>query len=256
MKAEAIVYEQPLNEYIRFCLRLEYLFTQAKYYLDKQSHWDIRSALAIMIEILDTIDRPDIKSKLTNGLQLHLSALTQLQNSSKINKEKLQNILQQLNQSINTLHNTQGKLGQPLRDNEFLVTIRQRMNIPGGTSNFAIPAYHLWSQQPLEKQQTILQTWFNTFDQLQTITNLLLRLTRESADPTLQTAYHGFYQETLATNIRYQMIQITLPKKTNIYPEISVGRHRLSIYFFNLNIASRDTQVNDNIKFKLVRCKI
>jgi len=256
METETIVYEQPLNEYIRFSLRLEYLFAQVKYYLDKQSHWDIRSALATIIEILNTIDRPDIKSKLTNALQLHSSALMQLHNSPDINKEKLQNILRRLNQLTNTLHNTQGKLGQCLRDNEFLATIRQRINTPGGTSNFAIPAYHLWLQQPLEQQQTTLQTWFDTFDQLQTIVNLLLRLTRESAVPTSQTAHHGFYQETLVTNISYQMIQVIIPKQTNVYPEISVGRHRLSIHFFNLNIASRATQVSDNVEFKLTRCKI
>ncbi len=130
------------------------------------------------------------------------------------------------------------------------------MNTPGGISNFAIPPYQLWSQQPLEQQQTTLQTWFDTFDQLQTIVNILLRLTRESAGPTLQIAHHGFYQETLATNICYQMIQVIIPKQINVYPEISVGRHRLSIYFFNLNIASRDTQVGDNVEFKLTRCKI
>jgi cell division protein ZapD len=256
METETIVYEQPLNEYIRFCLRLEYLFAQVKYYLDKQSHWDIHSTLATIIEIVNTIDRPDIKSKLTNALHLHLSALSELQASPGVNKGKLQNILHQLNQSIAVLHNTQGKLGQCLRDNEFLASIRQRMNIPGGTSNFAIPAYYLWLQQPLEQQQKTLRIWFSTFQQLQTIINLLLQLTRESAVPILQIAHQGFYQEMLATNISYQMIRVIIPKRNNIYPEISVGRHRLSIYFFNLDIANRATQVNDNVEFELARCKV
>lgn len=253
---ETIVYEQPLNEYIRFCLRLEYLFAQVNYYFNKQSHWDVHSTLATIIEIVNTIDRPDIKSKLTNALHLHLSALSELQASVKVNKDKLQNILNQLNQSISVLHNTQGKLGQCLRDNEFLASIRQRMNIPGGTSNFAIPAYYLWLHQPLEQQQKTLRTWFNTFQPLQSIINLLLQLTRESASPILQTAHQGFYQEMLATNINYQMIRIIIPKRNNIYPEISIGRHRLSIYFFSLDITNRTTQVNNNVEFKLVHCKI
>ena len=256
MVRETIIYEQPLNEHIRFCLRLEHLFTQAKHYIVSQHIWDTRTALATIIEILEAIDRSDIKSKLTTALRVHSTKLMQLQCLPNIDKEKLQNILNELNQSIVILHNTEGKLCQDLREDNFLAAIRQRNNTPGGTCNFAIPAYYLWLQKSPAERQKILNTWFSAFDRLQIIVSLLLQLTRESGTLIQQIAQNGFYQEALATNIAYQMIRVAIPKDINIYPEISVGRHRLSVHFYTLNINSCATQTTNDINFELTCCKV
>lgn len=257
MENRNIIYEQPLNELMRFCLRLEYLFAQAQYHLSENTVWDVRAALATIIEILNIIDRPDIKSKLTNALQLHYSTLIQLENSPDIDKKKLQEILKQLNNSQENIHNIQGKLGQNLRDNEFLTSIRQRLIIPAGTCDFSIPAYHLWLQQPVDIQRKELLEWYYTFDQLQGIINLILQLTRDSALPKTRMALKGFYQEALTPNIPFQMIRLSLPIKYKIFPNISVGRHLASIYLFIFNGSNnRATQFVDDLEFELMLCRL
>ena len=50
-----IIYEQPLNEHMRVCLRLEHLFTQLHYGLDGAHALDSRSALAALVEILNLL---------------------------------------------------------------------------------------------------------------------------------------------------------------------------------------------------------
>ena len=37
-----------------------------------------------------------------------------------------------------------GKVGLHLRDNDWLMTIKQRTAIPGGVCEFDLPAYHYW----------------------------------------------------------------------------------------------------------------
>ena len=37
-----------------------------------------------------------------------------------------------------------GKAGQSLTENDWLMSIRSRIGIPGGTCGFDLPAYHAW----------------------------------------------------------------------------------------------------------------
>lgn len=257
MEGRTIVFEQPLNELMRFCLRLEHLFAQVHYHLSENTVWDVRAALNAIVDILNVIDRPDIKSKLTNALQLHYSTLLQLEQSPEIDHKKLYEILQLLNESQEVLHNIRGKLGQDLRDNGFLTAIRQKLVNPAGTCDFAIPSYHLWLQQPVEAQRKELYEWYYTFDQLQGIINLLLQLTRDSAVAREKVAVKGFYQEALLSNIPYQIVRISLPLEYKVYPNISVGRHLLSVYIFSFNGTNHHAaQFSDDINFELTLCRL
>ncbi|MCK4869960.1 MAG: cell division protein ZapD [Gammaproteobacteria bacterium] len=255
MHSQAIIYEQPLNEHIRVCLRLEHLFSKIEFHLQEESVWNIRQAISTLLDILDVADRPDIKSKLVNIIRQHESTLTQLERLPNVDRPKLRNILDQLEDARHNLHETQGKIGQGLRENEFLATIRQRMNVPGGTSNFAIPAYHLWLEQSHDKLTISIKEWLSTFDKLKHIITLILKLTRESSNPATKMAYHGFYQEALPPDAQYQLIRVAIPMIHNHYPEISVGRHRLSIHFYTLNVSDRPIQTNNDLEFELTYCK-
>ncbi|MCK4607953.1 MAG: cell division protein ZapD [Gammaproteobacteria bacterium] len=256
MQSKMIIYEQPLNEYLRVCLRLEHLFACAKHYLNKQNEWDTRTAIATIIDVLNVFDRPDIKSKLTNAVHSHMAALSAMQQAPNIDNAKLQQLLQQLNSALNMLGKTEGKLGQTIRNHEFLAMIKQRLSVPGGTCNSVMPNYQLWLKQPFSEQQTILEDWLNSLTPLQRLTDLLLKLTRESAKPVLKIASNGFYQEMLAPQIAYQLIRVAVPKESNLYPEISVGRHCISIYFYQFNLNARSTQTTEEVSFELSCCKI
>lgn len=256
MEQKPTIYEQPLNEHIRVCLRLEYLLRCVKHYLKQDSSLDMHNAVIGVVNILEILDRPDLKSKLTNALRLHAMAMVHLAEAPEVDTEKLRKIMQQLDQFIDILHGTHGKLGQELRDNEFLIAIQQKLAIPGGLCDFDLPAYHLWSQQLVEQQQQDLRTWFWTFKDVQSIVDLLLKLARDSVKPEKKTAPAGFYQKNLIPENSYQMIRVVILCEAKIFPDISVGRHHLSIHFFKLNIAGRPIQVTNDVEFTLTCCKI
>ena len=48
---ENYIFEQPLNEIMRVCLRLEYLFKQLRYFITKDSVWEIQTAIITIIYI-------------------------------------------------------------------------------------------------------------------------------------------------------------------------------------------------------------
>jgi cell division protein ZapD len=254
---EIILYEQPLNEQMRLCLRLEHLFTQIQYHLDLDSEWSSREIVRALLEVLNVIDRPDLKKKFAQVLNQYVAALVPLEHAPDVDRQTLHNMINRLNQAINTLHDMQGRIGQELRENEFLLAIQQRLSIAAGTCPFSLPPYHLWLQQPSAVKMEKLCAWYDVFTPLREIIELLLQLTRESTELRPQIAIGGFFQASLEPEIPYQMIRLKLNiAKYNMFPEFSVGRHRLSMHFFELNTSGKANQTTQDVKFKLACCKL
>ncbi len=249
-----ITFEQPLNEYVRVCLRLEHLFAQIDQNLEGESLWKCRSAVSGMLEALNVIDRPDLKSKITQALTQHAHALSQLEEKPHVNREKLKEILAELLQLTENLYKNQDKMGHTLRSNNFLNGIRQHMANPGGASPFSTPAYYLWLQQPSNVRLKNLLDWYSEFDQLKVAVKLLLQLTRGSTSPQSLLALSGFYQQGLDSKNAYHLVRVTVPLESLVYPEISVGKHRLSVRFLELNVHDRASQSAEDIPFDLTCC--
>ena len=253
---DILTYEQPLNETIRLCLRLEYLFQQVSAFIELESDWDSRIALDTILETLSVIERPDLKNKLGQILNQYVATFSHLANFEDIDKKTLKIILEKLSKAINVVHTSNSKIGQDLRENEFLNAILQRRTTPAGTCPFNAPAYHLWLHQPINIRIKNLALWFDSFAPLRNIIDLILQLTRDGGTVETQIAKNGFYQTGLDPNIAYQIIGIEIAAKEKLYPEISVGRYRLTVHFFELNLKDRARQTAYDVQFKLKYCKI
>lgn len=252
--APKITFEQPMNEHVRLCLRLEHLFNQLDENLSIETEWGSRIALSAIIEILNVIERPDLKTKLTKALSQQSAKLAQLEKSPQVDKEKLHEILREIDRLTETLFNLPGKIGAALRENEFLNTIRQYAYNPGGACNFCLPAYQLWLRQPSDQRTQTLNGWVKQFATLRETVFLLLNLIRNGASTSQQIAREGFYQQALDPNIPSELVRVSMPENVGIYPEISVGRHRMSVRFLLENLHERPKQLQNEITFELSIC--
>ena len=63
-----IYFEHPLNDQMRICLRLERLFAKLLQNMNHPDKYHSQMALKALIQIIDVIDRPDLKSKLSLAL--------------------------------------------------------------------------------------------------------------------------------------------------------------------------------------------
>lgn len=251
---DIVVFEQPVSEHIRVCLRLEYLYEQAIHSLRGTSVWDTRPAVAALVDILTILDRPDLKSKLTKELSRYLSNLSRLEHVPDVDSRKLASVLLELEDLIDMLHATNGKLGQELRDTEFLNAIRQYQMVPGGTCGFDTPAYALWLHQPATDRIATLAHWLRLLETSLAAVMTLLKLTRQMSSPFAKVAQNGFFQMSLDPQAPCQLVRVTVAATLNVYPEISVSRHGICIRFFHLNLNGRATQVQQDIPFKLTTC--
>lgn len=251
---ETIVYEQPLNETIRVCLRLEQLFQQIDNQLGNNSELSTRNVIHFILNVLHLLDRPDLKAKLAKELnQLH-HTLMRYGDLPNTDTDKLKSITQQLDELSRSLIDSSGKIGHKLRDIELLNMLRMHLASPGGGCSFDIPLYHYWLQQPIDIRRLTINDWLNEFSQIRTAIELVLDLVRNNAKTEKKTAVHGFHQELLDPQSNLRMMRIEIARAIPAYPEISVGRHFLSVRFFSPDIQKRPLQYTENLDFILGYC--
>lgn len=250
-----ITYEQPLNERVRTFLRLEFLFKQAKHHLAGRTPWDSRACMTSLLDILNIFTRTDLKTEVMKEMERQIAAMSRLEQAPGVDHGRLSEILDSMDLLVDRLHSIQGQVGQQLKQNEFLTSIRQRSSIPGGTCDFDLPAYHYWLQQPTENRGEMEQ-WLSDCDTLQTSIGMILSLIRESSVPKQETALSGFYQQSLDTNIPYQLIRVTVTRDVRYYAEISGGKHRFTIRFMEQRADDRAVQAEHDIPFHLTCCAL
>lgn len=250
------IYEQPLNERIRTLLKLEALFQRYFHCRQGDHYWDAHNCVDALIDILTICSRSDLKSELIKELERLTTNLSRLCDRQDVDQPKLQELLDDMQRAEDGLKAIQGQLASHLRDNEFINAAKQRINIPGGTCSFDLPAYHLWLHQGLESRQQALDNWGQEFELLKTTVDLILGLTREAGIVTEEYAENGFFQKSLDNNDAYQLIRIALPQDSLMFPEISAGKQRVTVYFRELDLEGRPSQTGNNFSFALSTCMI
>lgn len=251
---EMIIYDQPLNEIIRVCLRLEQLFEQIDHQLNDTSTLGTRNVLSYIINVLHILDRPDLKSKLAKELSHHQANFMRYGNMPDVDASKLEAITQQLDEYSRTLIDSSGKIAWRLRDIELLNTLRMHLASPGGGCSFDIPLYHYWLQQPALQRQETIKDWLTDFTQIRSIVTLALEIVRQNGKTENKTAIHGFHQELLDPQSNLRMIRIGIDRDIAAYPEVSVGRHFFSVRFFSPDILRRPAQYSENLAFWVAYC--
>jgi len=254
MIEDVIIYEQPLNELIRVCLRLEQLFFQVDHQVRDTSIFGTRNMIALIINILQLLERPDLKAKLAKELSHQTQLLAKLEKTPEIDHTKLNELLRQLSELSRWLIESNGRLGQNLREIELLNNLRLHLATPGGGCSFDIPVYHYWLQQPAEKRAETIKGWLTEFNKIRLANDLILKLVREESKTHQKTAANGFHQELLDPQTNLRLIRVMVPKNVESYPEISLGRHFLSIRFYTPTILERPTQYQHNLSFWLSYC--
>ncbi|HEX3060288.1 MAG TPA: cell division protein ZapD [Usitatibacter sp.] len=250
-----ITYEYPLNERIRTLLRLEDLYDRVSFFLGEQDPHGHHACLTGMFEILEVASRADLKSDLLQELDRQRTFLEALRSNPAISEEKLNGVLKEIASAFADLHATSGKTGQGLRENEWLMAIKQRVGIPGGTSEFDLPSYHHWLHHPASRRRADLEGWLKQLLPVHAALAIVLRVLRESGRSASLIAFQGVYQQTPAERPA-QMLRLSLADELACVPEISANKYALNVRFL-LPEGVQKTRVYDHdVPFELAFCNL
>ena len=252
--AVVILYEYPFNERIRTYLRLEQLFRRLALLMARDHPVDHHHALATLFEIMDVGARADLKSDVMKDLEKQKSALSALRGNPAISEDLLQEVIDQLDTGYNALHAQTGKAGQSLTDNDWLMSIRSRIGIPGGTCEFDLPAYHAWQQLDPAQRQADLLRWVGPLGILADSIRLLLKLMRDAGSPQKVMASGGQLQQTLPQGRTFQLMRLRIDPALHLVPEISGNRLMVAVRLMKHTPGERLQASHDDTPFELTLC--
>ncbi|MBI4808502.1 MAG: cell division protein ZapD [Nitrosomonadales bacterium] len=250
-----ISYEFPLNERVRTMLRLEDLFFRISRFIESDESPDHHAALGILFEILEVACRADLKSELLQELERQKKVLNGLHNNPEISESALDALIVDIESTSAALLKMTGKIGQHLRDNEWLMGIKQRAVIPGGVCEFDLPSYHYWQHQSTEFRQDNLNGWLEPMLPLRDGITILLKLLRESGRTHHFTAFHGCFQQMQGGRVA-QMLRISLDAEIPCIPEISANKYALNIRFVEAKYTAKTALYDQDVAFDLTFCSL
>lgn len=257
MADSVTIYEQPLNERIRNCLRLEHLFTTIEDGLGGNTEWHARSAIVGMLEISDLLSRADIKGELIKELERHLAKLSGLRNNPGVDAKALQVAIESVEPVIATLKSGSCHPGARIRGDELINQIKQRLAIPGGTCNFDLPAFHYWLSKSSEQRTAQCREWLSDLTVVGEAVAQVLKMLRESAAAHLVWADDGLFQQQLDPATQVQLVRLFMDDSLDVFPEISGGKHRFVVRFFRQpETDGRPSQARERLSFELQCCSI
>lgn len=249
-----VLYEYPFNESIRTMLRLEHLFDRLGQLMSRETPLDHHFALVTVFEIMDVASRADLKSDLLKELERHKAQLNGYRGNPAIAEEALDEVIRRIDHAFTGLNQLTGKAGHALTANEWLMSIRSRISIPGGTCEFDLPAYYAWQQLLPVRRRNDLMQWTQSLMPLAEALQVLLGLLRDSGAPHKVAAQAGQYQQSLPAGKTYQLLRLRIDPSLGLVPEISGHRLMVNIRLMRQDEEGRLKPAQQDASFELTLC--
>ncbi|MCX8749749.1 MULTISPECIES: cell division protein ZapD [Snodgrassella] len=242
-----IHFEHPLSERVRNFLRIAYLFRHFHEVVVRKEVWAHHCALFSLFEIMEAAARAELKLDILQELERQKGLARQRGEDGKDALETIQT-------AISNLQNVQQKFGQHLRENEWLMAIKQRIFVPGGTSPYDLPSYYYWQQKNPEERESQLRQWIQSLLPTYEAISLLLEILRHNSLSVECVANAGSYQHnSLGQNIH--LLGINVAQHETALPEVSANKYFTHIRFLQASQQqARGLVLTTDIPFTLVMC--
>ena len=249
-----VLYEYPFNESVRTMLRLEHLFDRLGQLLPRDAAVDHHFALVTLFEIMDVAARADLKSDLLKELERHKAQLVAYRSNPQVSQAALDEVIGRIDVAFQALNLQPGKAGQTLAGHEWLTSVRSRINIPGGTCEFDLPAYYAWQQHAPASRRADLLAWVATLEPLAQALQLLLGLVRDAGVPHKVVSQGGQFQQSLPQGRSYQLLRLRIDGSDGLVPEITGHRLMVQVRLMRPDADGRLRPAPVDVPFELALC--
>lgn len=250
--SNVVTFEQPLTERMRTFLRIEFLHAQTGFHAENLRGFGARAAVSSLLELMTILGRGDVRADVLKELEHHAETLSNYARQPGIDHARLESLLGDVTGLKAAIAGSGPQFMNSLKECEFLNTIKHRSSIPGGTGIFDLPDYAYWLRLPHEERAAEFTQWLSVLEPICEAVAELLWLTRESTEPVELVAPEGLYQHHMDRQAQANLVRVIIPRDTGYYPEISAGRHRVTVRFVQWQgVDLRPAQVDEDVDFLL-----
>ncbi len=225
-----IVYEYPLHERVRLYMRVDHMSKRLAELLTRQTALDHHFALQTLFEIVDICDsRTDLKSEILKELERYRQTTLAFRGYAGVDERVMDALLERIGHCYSHLSAQMGKLSHEFNSNEWLTSVRSRINIPAGTCEFDHPSYHAWAHSAVSQRQADLIAWTAPLQPILSSVTLIMQLLRDTGMPQKVMAQGGIYQQSLTQTKPYQLLRLMIEPSMQLVPEISGNRLMVTV---------------------------
>ena len=238
-------FELPLNERTRRLMSIENIFTRLNSQIQNMTKFSEVACFESYFNMRATASRADIKIEISQELEKLIIKKKQL-NKTKKNINQIKKLMD-AKKSLNRVNLPQGNF---YGNDKFLQEVKTSSLSPAGIVSSDLPQLQLWLKQlsPKAKQQYFyskIDPYLPIFSSIATYLNTLRdSVTLES----IESNENGLVNYQLNPSFKHDFIQLQLPQKLNLYPNLTSNKYTINIQFSSV---MNKTSVGKKIKFKM-----
>ena len=248
------IYELPLNERLRTFMRIEFLYSRLKYFVSNlDDNWQTRTVIHTLLEIYSILSRTDVRREVLADLDRYIMQMQRFQSAPDADNNMVNNVLEDLDLIKNQVMDIGTDYLLELREDEFIASLLHRHTLPGGKAEFDMPKYKFFLESDKKDVAFQINNWIDIIRPICEGIDKLMWIIRESNEPIATVAVGGQYNHQIERRTQISLVRIII-NDSDIYPEISGGRHLIAVRFCNLNKDGLYVQYEDNVEFKISLC--
>ena len=248
------IYELPLNERLRTFMRIEFLYSRLKYFSSNlDDNWQTRTVIHTLLEIYSILSRTDVRREVLADLDRYIMQMQRFQSAPDADNNMVNDVLEDLDSIKDQVVDVGTDYLLKLREDEFIASLLHRHTLPGGKAEFDMPKYKFFLESDEKNVALQINKWIDIIKPICEGIDKLMWIIRESNEPIATVAVGGQYNHQIERRTQISLVRI-ITNDTNVYPEISGGRHLIAVRFFNQNRDGEYVQFEDNVEFKISLC--
>lgn len=223
-------YELAMSESARLCTKIENIFIQIRYYLTQRKFESRHLALVSVIDLMQVLDRPDVRARLIQLLQLIQDYLGSLIGKNPHEDHRIVKLMALFDEDFRRIYASSNRLGGELFDDALLMLLRSHLNIHGQAAYQLAPICQLWKEQDDGLLFSCFQRWIEPLLPLECMVLRIMRFMRENYQTSVCEVSNGFSKWDIPSDAPIFMVGVAVPN--TILPAVSCGQKLVSVTFY------------------------
>ena len=247
------LYEEPVQEKIRKFIKIEFLLNKIYYFKGKEDKNDNYVALLSLCELYEILSRSDIKSELIREVENHNNYFLKLKDipETGADKNKLNSVLEKQNMLLQLIHGVESNYLDYLDHDILFKTILKNC-----FTQLQPSSVEFWLSRDILNRETQIDLWLEPLQFIKRSIDFILEVIRKSGKFEDRMAEKGFFIEKLDPKKNILLIRVTLTSDLYYYPQLSVGKQRLTIMFMSKDDKNNLVPYQEDVSFILTTCSL
>ena len=245
------LYEEPVQEKIRKFIKIEFLLNKIYYFKSKDNKSENYVALLALCELYEILSRSDIKSELIREIETQNSYFEKIKEIPQADSSKLNSVLEKQNLLLKSIYNIESNYLDYLEHDILFKTILKNC-----FTQLQPASIDFWLSRDILIRETQIDLWLEPLIFIKRSIDFILEVIRKSGRFEDRMAEKGFFIEKLDPKKNILLIRVTLTSDLYYYPQISVGKQRLTIMFMTKDDKNNLVPYQEDLNFILTTCSL